>query len=693
MAVDLADYATLKNDKDYLDFIMHLLSARSCLFVGFSFLDPAFTHLLGLYEERFRPTFGSLHAALVPIGQQALVRRLAQLNIEVLPYDSSDEHACLWRAVRESFDQRSRRPEGLTREPIRAELGAPAIHRFLAFAYAQMRAKPTAQPLVSTVQDGVVAAILAEHAEAAMSEMELSEGVASALKISREEAHEVVLNSLRRLEARDQLLRDGTSVVWGGGTTGDLDTHLDRLAQDVLDRMRVREGVLTTEADRAAARIVLEHVFMSRAWDVAAHFAGAASGWAPDLPQVVSRLVTAHSRDHAQSRSNALQRAVISLLTAPDRQESELLVHLGRAAFGVQLLLATPRQALFHRYALPERIYLDANVLMPAITSGHPLRPAYADTIKRLSEASSRADSKLSLAVGMQFLNEIISHRRLGIELVQRAHLEDPEKLAQHTQFYGSTNVNVFVGAYASFVGRGRKHISFSEFLRQVAPYGTEETLAEHLRGVEILTPKMDFREEHNSLFVHFFNRLRQVYEDSADAILRGKEAVLIEHEAQQLTQLHLDGEAGIRSLFVTADAKLRRALLSDPKLQYIAASTISHLGLVAVTDVFVGLEADTQSLARLIWGAPFTDHKRALFEYFVNLGLRRYEDGLAMEMQRTAEALAQEAAAEAEREDIPLSVKTPEEVARTAAFLDRYEDRFYQYWREAIEYRERHPG
>ena len=323
---------------------------------------------------------------------------------------------------------------------------------------------------------------------------------------------------------------------------------------------------------------------MSHAWDIGAHYAGGSSGWTPDVRQLVRDALLDVAAGSAPSSPQALENAVHALITAPDVQEAELLSSLGRAAFGIQLLLASPRQALFHRHALPRTLYLDASVLMPAITSGHPLRPAYMQVIRRMSDAAVNARTRLSVAVGYQFLNEIVSHRRAAIDIVAEAKLEDMGNLKRHIQLHSALNTNVFVGAYGTVVGRSGSEISFSEFLATAAPFATEEQLAAHLEGIGISTQYMDFRKEHNAAYVQILNPLKQGYED-IDAV---KPGVLIEHEAQQLTQLVVDAQGGVSSLFVTADRRLRRILATQVALKALAGMTVSHIGLVALADVMV---------------------------------------------------------------------------------------------------------
>ena len=635
------------------------------------------------------PHSRALHSALVPADAHDLNARLRRLNIETLEYSPDHDHADLWRALRLAYEERSRRlPEGAPEAEVFSKATTPPIQRFMAFAYSQMQVSASNKPVLPIVQDGIVCSLLEGTSDGTMKISELADELRRTLRISAEEALGVTAESIKRLAARDQLLNDEETVMLSERPPNLLEAHLRDLSISVMDRMRVREQVRVTDNDQHAAMTVLENVFMSRAWDLAAHYAGAAAGWGNDLRAVVRRLVSVESRVRSISAPGAMERAVIDLFNAPEDREAPLLAALGRAAFGLQLILSSPRQALFQKYALPDRVYLDSNVLMPAITEGHPLRPVYIDSIRRLGEASKEAGAPLTVAVGTQFLNEIVSHRRLAIDLVRNNDLENTEKLSQHIGFYSAANTNVFIGAYASFVGRTKQRVKFAEFLARVAPYDDEDALATHLANLGIRAQTMDFREEHNAQFVAVFSRLRQSYEDLKDSMLRGKEVILIEHEAQQLTQLVLDGNAGLRSLLVTADRQLRRALDRETSLHHLNGMTVSQLGLVAIVDVLVGLETDTRSLARLLWAAPYSEAEEAVFDYFVHLALRNYEEGMAMEMQEAAKRITAEAMRTARMERVPLFGKSTDDVATTAKFLDRFEDRFFQYWREAIDKR-----
>jgi hypothetical protein len=72
-----------------------------------------------------------------------------------------------------------------------------------------------------------------------------------------------------------------------------------------------------------------------------------------------------------------------------------------------------------------------------------------------------------------------------------------------------------------------------------------------------------------------------------------------------------------------------------------------------------------------------------------VALGLRNYEEGMAMEMQEAAKTVAASAVVEAKNRGIDLYSRDTKDIATNARFIDRYQDLFFKNWKEAIDKRE----
>lgn len=243
----------------------------------------------------------------------------------------------------------------------------------------------------------------------------------------------------------------------------------------------------------------------------------------------------------------------------------------------------------------------------------------------------------------------------------------------------------MFVGAYGTMAASDPEAPGFIEFINTIAPYTDEGELADYLKTKGIETMEMQFRNRFNREYVAILNPLQNAYE----SIDSEKASVLVEHEAQQLTQLRVDAVSGVSSVFVTADRKLRRAVVHASELRSISGLLLSHLGLVALADVMAGIDGtDAGSLARMIWLSPDTDGDRGLVEYFVDLGLQKYDESMAADLQSLAEKCAADAKEEAKSQELDL-LTASKQVDEKTRFLDRFENRFYEYWDEAIRRRQ----
>jgi len=693
MVVDESDYRQIENDGYYLDFLLDVLKARSCLFLGFSFIDPAIEHILSIYEKKCGPTYSRLHHALISIEDDKLATRLRQFNILVMQYDPATRHKDLWRGIRiiwERFNSQSDRA-GASKQAI--PRSSSSTQRLMAFAYSQIRTRQRKEhsPLAELVIDGIVLSFMPQIDEEAISKEKLSISIAAILSLEKEETGHAIESSLVRLFTKGHIQRTISGFVLTRSPKYEINEHLCDLAKNVLNRVRVREGLQIGPEGNKITTAIIERLLLTRAWDISAHFAGADCGLASDLNSMIRNITDEEAGSLEIAQRVALYRAVLDLMSSPEKRETDLLGKLSKAAFGLQLVLSTPRQVLFQRYSLPERIYLDANVLMPAITSGHPLSPVYVDCLKRLSEASIRIGGSLEVIVGHQFLNEIVSHRVLATELVRELSLEDPERLTDHILLYGATNTNVYVAAYSTYVGRDNKKISFLEFLREVAPYNNEQELDSFLIKQGISTLRFDDQRYSPDELMRIITRLETGYSDLNFFRQRPeKPIILIRHEAQQLMWLKEDNDTGKRSLFISADTRLRRVISGTDELRSLSACTLSHVGLLALVEVMVGADIDDRATARLIWSSPLDDEKEALFEYFVKLGLKEYSEGMGLELEDIAGKIATEAAEVIKLTSRELFPKDPAKVARNAKFIGEYQDKFFENWREAIERRER---
>ena len=368
--------------------------------------------------------------------------------------------------------------------------------------------------------------------------------------------------------------------------------------------------------------------------------------------------------------------ACYDLFHRPNDTEAKLLVRLGRLGFGVEIALQQGRTSLLHRSTLPERIYLDASVLMPAIIRGHPYRATYIAAVQRLRQAQERVGNATTVLVLEAFLNEIISHRSKAEEIVREEGLEDPEILAKYVLYAGGTeNTNVFIGAYANVVNSEKTSIRFADFLEKEAPYRNELRLAGFLaENLGIQTASSEIKPERCAAFTEAL--LSSYSADSGG--YESKPRVLIEHEALQLAWLDEDLRAGTRTVFVTADSRLRRVAVGEV-LGTVSNALISSLGFIQLVDLLIGIDAEPQSLARVLWAVEACDEQAQLRNYFVDLALRHYEPAEARTMSEVLDDIVGEADKEAKK--IGVRIGSRDAAARGAGFklMDKFENSFFE--------------
>jgi hypothetical protein len=534
-------------------------------------------------------------------------------------------------------------------------------------------------------------ALIREARATGISDKSILTSAQNTLHLSEEEAAPVVRDSIARLLADGEIQKQKELYLAVSPEPELLTKHLATLVSGIVSRMKVREGVALGANAHPFIQEALERIFILRAWDVAAHYAGGGAGYGSDLFGVVNHVFSEAVKIVDASQRAKLERCTIDLLTAPSDREAEHLAEVGRTAFALQLVLSTPRQALLQRHALPQAVYFDASVLLPTLVPGHPLRPVYRDAIKRLGEAAKQVGARCELIVGVPFLNEVISHRQIAVGTVREQRLDDPKSLRRLITFYGADNVNVFIGAFATHVAKaealGQRPPKFAEFLSQFAPYENEATLATYLKGLGIRVLPMDFRQKHNLDFVRVFNPLTAAYENQAHDILAPKKKVLVQHEAAQIVQLKLDNEFGSRAVFVSADRALRRALLFVPELRSYAGMVVPPQGFIGLVDIMVGLKADRRSLARLIWAAPRRDAEQAIRDYLVRHALDQMDAAVTKNMPEVIEEMVVNAKRELEVANFDItSDNDVKDIARTTRFMDRLDKDFLEtmeWWME----------
>ncbi|HKZ01537.1 MAG TPA: hypothetical protein VJ180_04820, partial [Pyrinomonadaceae bacterium] len=662
----------------------HVFTKYSCLFIGFSFIDPAIEGIFGTIQARLSPNFPRLHLALLSDDSDSkLVAELARLNIRVVKYPSSPDHSALWEGI--TVASRKFTPEQKS-EKRTASIPTNTIQQFVALSYARAKLSTEIQPLRDTVVDGIVLNVINQAGNKGTTITEVAAALRQVLILPEAQSAALAQRHVEVLSGRGWCQVRGNRIYTHFDNQDTFENDLKLLIDGVFNRAKVREGQNFSPQFRGTVSRCIEDVLLARSWDLGAHYAGALNRELPNVLRTVEQSADRHAAKMPSSQRQSLVLACYDLLQNPDESESRVLAELGRVAFALQLVINSPCATIAHQAVLPERIYLDASFAMPAIVEGHPYYTLYSDALRRYSTASATAGMQIQIAVADEFLNEIISHREISRREVLSLGLGNAYTIADYILYHGSDNVNVFVGAFSQWVGNLQGKSTFDSFLNHVAPYRSEAELSTFLTKMGIHSPRLSFRDGSESdLFHKIRTALLDAYKYDRGYQFDRKEQILIEHEARQLTRLTLDLEAGRRPLFVTADMRLRR-LAVGPVLGKAGGVMISHRGLVQLIDMLIGIKSDPVVTTKLLWGSVSTDEIQLIREYLITKAIRYQDEAMTMSLPEVLQELVSEGVDEAHKEGVSLvpGGNTEDRVRRTR-FLGQLEDKFYANMAEVI--------
>jgi hypothetical protein len=538
-------------------------------------------------------------------------------------------------------------------------------------------------PLRNIVVQGIV---LSEIAAGTTSIEELAHRLQRYIALKAEESTGLVASAIDALTDREICISDGSEVVLVNDSTVLLsDSPAPRLAKAIVDRLMVREQYDVKPEIHAALERIAEEVIVVRGFDLGAEFASSRFLTDLDPSNTIRKAIDRHLPQYWQHRKSQIAAAFLDLLRRPTSAEEELLAEVGRISFGIEMVLQAGR-ATMYASSLPEVVYLDASVLMPAIVDGHPYQHAYIGALAKLQSAAEVEGSSTVVMIADVFLNEIVTHRKRAIEMIAELGLESYETLNRRIQYYGADNVNVFVGAYSTWVSR-RRGGTFQEFLQAEAPYNTEDELATFLKGKGIKVAATGPKSQSDVQTYEFVKtRLFDGYEraEFGWSEPERKAVVLKRHEAAQLAILLSTSQRGRRAVLVTADKLLRR-VAAGLGIRELRDTLISHRNLVQMVDLLVGAPVDSSSLARLLWTVRVADERAAIKDYLISRALPQYDAALSLKMSDLLDRIVDRVTHEAKLEGVKLGASSFVERTKEMRFIDRIEGEVFAQLAEEV--------
>jgi hypothetical protein len=667
LVLDSADYDSLYEDAEYQDFLHHLFTHFRCIFIGFSFLDPAIERLLSYIAAK--GVFPKKHVAVVPPSSDGLSAKLARYNIEVIQYDPTNGHDVLWNAISALADNMR---TAFVRPGNDLPGGFDTARRLLAVCYT--RSKMSGGDVVALRHIVVQGIVLSELQNGENKLSNVVNSLKRYLPLDTSEAETLVSTAIQALEQRSMCMADGNDVCILDHKSSS-ESPVRVLVDGIIARLMVREKYEVKPEIKTALGSITEEVIVLRGFDLGAEFSGAISTDDIDPLPTIKGAIDRHLPTYWQDRKQQIADSFAELLRHPDATEEAILADLGRISFGIEVVLQSGRAAMY-TYSLPEVVYLDASVVLPAIVEGHPHRVPYLGAVGKLRGAAQQAGVATSILMADVFLDEVLNHRRKAIELVKERQLEDEDVLRRRIMFFGADRVNVFVSGYSSWVKTAGFDSSFTTYLSLEAPYETAPQLREFLatKGIDVVNTKPRSEAEVKRQ-VDTVNLLLAGYdrEEIEIGAYSKKALILKKHEAAQLAIMRAALESGRRAVLVTADKLLRRAV-AHSSLRDLHDSLLSPRNLIQLIDLLIGIDVDPVSLSRLLWTVKVADERTAIKDYLINRALPHYSAAMLLKMSDLLDGYVDRIVKEARLEHIDILGNRTEQRIATASFMDRVE-------------------
>lgn len=675
------------DDPLYRNFLLNILTRNQVLFLGISFVDPALKRILEVMKVESAILHDGRHLALLPSDADAeLVRQLEGFSIKKHFYSPKNDHDELWGGIKRFGGMSAKDGGGDRSESL--EDPFHLTKQYIATCYARKRMKHDMGPLLSAIVEGVVSSKIRDCYPKSVSLGEVKKGLRKQFFLSDDRAQDVAASSVRNLEADgfcQVVKREGEAFLkWVDREVDDVFKQaINKLSIGLENRIYVRENMSVSAEVKRVLFGILESIILERGWDLGAAFAGGRVPDQIDVDEIVRQ--SSGYQNLSYQEASAIRRALISLLEKPEQDEAKLLSELGRVSFGLELLTNSPNPEFFSRNVLPEKIYLDANVLMPLIVEWHPHHNVYKETFRGLRSAVTKNDQNVKIYAFKGFLNEVCSHRELSKRHVQELKSEDMDQLRRKVRLTGSANTNVYVGAYANFLNFN-KAMNFYDFLRVYAPYMGEKNLEQFLSKDEIGIVKDSESLRSGSRYSSIWSTLESRYSDELE--YSRKPPVVIEHDAKQLALLDLDRKEGVRSIFVTADKSLREAI-DGTQFSHLGDSMVSHVGITQLVDLLVGGPGVDKGINSLIWSSCVSSEADRIRNHFIDLALEEHNAAMTKNLYHIIEDIS---------EDVSLELKSKAEGLDNGEgrskvsedIVESFENKFYEKMRKELERLER---
>ena len=592
-------YQVMLQNKQYKHFVQTLITDASVIFFGFSFADSYFRTIL---EQIREATNGRMKkksfALLAGSPEPALQDLLITLNVVPVSYNPENNHEEAWDLItRERIVSQS--TDHYSESRLRQHLASILTHLRLQRQSDLYTAVLSAATEVSIEHNG--GGTVSEVVEAVRLDLALSSAASDAIR-----------NVIADLIASKRLRIEDGQIVLEKISLSVEETpakNLDRLVSGVLARAQTRYGrSLDKHFDYTPhIREVFLRILVADGMLLAHSLIRRTRREVEQVDSLVERSVAALETSN-RHRIEPLREAIKAILTRPEIDEEEALDELASIAFVMCLTLTDPGVPAIGEKIAQHSVFLDASVVLPWISQGHPSQAFYAAIVENVG----------SPAIADFYVNEIVAHRSLAIREFEEMELHKESNLRRFSLFFGLSHVNTFIAGYGGYY-RNKSEISFEKYLEDTAPFESEKEAIVYLkrRGIRVHTLQV---EQAN------LPHMRSLLRDKLKELNRGRNPIPIEHDAKMIGYLS-EKKIAARPYFITADRSLVAAFGESSYAQVVEHIVFPHQAF-AIAQTKSKSRGAVRGLARTVFGMG-RDVVQEMKEFYIDRVLDEYEPAM----------------------------------------------------------------
>ena len=615
IVLSLGHYRELAQREEYEFFLQNIVTDEEVIFFGFSFNDPYFRvileHLQTKTTGRMKRQSFAFFSTHPDVSMQQL---LAALNIVPVIYDPKNGHEEAWELVTGK--------SGKTYVPARHYREA-RLRRYFASVLTHLQLQKQSD-LHSAVLSAAVETTIRLNGGGTIPDV--VEKVRSELALPMR-ARDVVRNAIFNLkEARKIRIMDDQLVLEEVNSSSGVasDKRLDLVINGVLARAETRYGFeINTCFDYVPhLKEIFLRILVADGMALA-HSLIQRERW--ELERVDALIESAVSllETPARQEIEPLREAISSILTRPQTDEEAALDELASISFIMCLTLTDPGIPAIAEQIARHNVYLDASIVLPWISEGHPSQAFYGAIVESFGTP----------VLADFYVNEIVSHRELAVKEFSGAGLQEKPRLERYSLFFRLNNANTFIGGYGGLVALGYEK-SFDEYLAEVAPFNSEMEAEKYLESRGIRVEKIS---------VHNVNLpyMEKLLADKLEVFRRQRNPIRIQHDAKMVGYLAERGKLA-RPYFVTADRSVVAAFSKSLYGEVVENILFPHqaFGIAQLSGKSKGL---VKGIARTVFGMRGNTIQQ-IKEFFIDRVLKEYEPILLRDLPDIIDSIVTQA-------------------------------------------------